>query len=82
MASMEGLTLGEVAAMGIGESSVLTVIGALLRFALTWKPRYVSVRLVGLIYINFQEIGLILMIGGAASLALWIALLLTRPRAR
>jgi hypothetical protein len=79
---MEGLTLGEVAAMGIGESSVLTVIGALLRFALTWKPRYVSVRLVGLIYINFQEIGLILMIGGAASLALWIALLLTRPRAR
>jgi len=68
--------------MGMGESSALIIIGALLRFALTWKPRYVSVRPVGLIYINFQEIGLILMIGGAVSLALWIALLLTRPRVR
>jgi hypothetical protein len=66
----------------MGESIALIIIGALLRFALTWRPRYVSVHLVGLIYINFQEIGLILMIGGAASLALWIALLLTRPRAR
>lgn len=68
--------------MGIGESIALIIIGALLRFALTWNPRYVSIHLIGLIYINFQEIGLILMIGGAASLALWIALLLTRPRAR
>lgn len=68
--------------MGIGESISLIIIGALLRFALTWKPRYVSIHLIGLIYINFQEIGLILMIGGALSLALWIALLLTRPRAR
>lgn len=68
--------------MSIGESIALTIIGALLRFALTWKPRYVSVHLIGLIYINFQEIGLILMIGGATSLTLWIALLLTRPRAR
>ena len=68
--------------MSMSESIALIIIGALLRFALTWKPRYVSVHLVGLIYINFQEIGLILMIGGAASLALWIALLLTRPRAR
>jgi len=68
--------------VSMSESIALIIIGALLRFALTWKPRYVSVHLVGLIYINFQEIGLILMIGGAASLALWIALLLTRPRAR
>jgi hypothetical protein len=68
--------------MSISESSALIVIGALLRFALTWKPRYVSVRPIGLIYINFQEIGLIVMIGGAVNLALWIALLLTRPRAR
>ena len=74
--------LGEVAVVGIGESIALIIIGAMLRFALTWKPRYVSVHLIGLIYINFQEIGLILMIGGTASLALWIALLLTRPRAR
>jgi hypothetical protein len=42
----------------------------------------VIVRPVGLIYINFQDIGAILMIGGAVSLALWIALLLARPRAR
>jgi hypothetical protein len=68
--------------MGIGESSALIIIGALLRFVLTWNPRYVIVRPAGLIYINFQEIGTILMIGGAVSLALWIALLLARPRAR
>ena len=68
--------------MGIGESNALIIIGALLRFALTWRPRYVSVRPVGSIYINFQEIGAILMIGGAVSLALWIALLLARLRAR
>jgi hypothetical protein len=35
---------------------------------------------VGLIYINFQEIGVILMVGGSVSLALWIALLLASPR--
>lgn len=40
------------------------------------------VRPVGLIYINFQEIGAILMIGGGVSLAVWIALLLARPGAR
>jgi hypothetical protein len=68
--------------MGIGESSALIVIGALLRFALSWNPRYVIVRPVGLIYINFQEIGAILMIGGAVSLALWITLLLARPYVR
>jgi hypothetical protein len=68
--------------MGIGESSALIVIGALLRFALSWNPRYVIVRPVGLIYINFQEIGAILMIGGAVSLALWITLLLARPYGR
>jgi hypothetical protein len=34
--------------MGIGESNALIIIGALLRFALTWKPRYVIVRPIGL----------------------------------
>jgi hypothetical protein len=68
--------------LGIGESGALIVIGALLRFALSWNPRYVIVRPVGLIYINFQEIGAILMIGGAVSLALWITLLLARPYGR
>lgn len=67
--------------MSLGESSALVIVGALLRFALPWPARYVSVRPVGLIYINFQETGLIVMIGGAVSLALWIALLLTRHRA-
>ncbi len=68
--------------MGIGESIMMIIIGVLLRFALPWKPRYVSVHPVGLIYINFQETGLIVMIGGAVSIALWVALLLTRHRAR
>jgi hypothetical protein len=68
--------------MSIGESSALIVIGALLRLALTWKPRNVIVRPVGLIYINFQEIGAILMVGGAINLALLIALMLARPRVR
>jgi hypothetical protein len=68
--------------MSIGESSALVIIGALLRFALAWPPRYVSIRPIGLIYINFQETGLIVMIGGAVSIALWVSLLLTRHRAR
>jgi hypothetical protein len=68
--------------MSFGESSALVIIGALLRFALAWPPRYVSIRPIGLIYINFQETGLIVMIGGAVSIALWVSLLLTRRRAR
>lgn len=68
--------------MSFGESSALVIIGALLRFALAWPPRYVSVRPIGLVYINFQETGLIVMIGGAVSIALWVSLLLTRRRAR
>jgi len=68
--------------MSLGESSALVIIGAVLRFALAWPPRYVSIRPIGLIYINFQETGLIVMIGGAVSIALWVSLLLARHRAR
>ena len=68
--------------MGIGESSALIVIGALLRFALSWKPPLRDRPPRGPDLINFQEIGAILMIGGAVSLALWITLLLARPYGR
>ena len=63
--------------MGIGQSSALLIIGAVLRW-LNLAPRNVSIRAIGLVYIDFSEIGLILMIGGAVSLAVWIALLAGR----
>ena len=68
--------------MSFGESRALVIIGALLSFALAWPPGYVSIRPIGLIHINFQETGLIVMIGGAVSIAPWVSLLLTRHRAR
>lgn len=67
--------------MSMGQSSALIVLGTVLRFALTWRPRHVSLPAVGVVYINFQEIGVILMAGGAVSVAVWLALLLSRaPR--
>ena len=57
--------------MSIGGSVALIIIGAILRFAVTWKPRYV----------NLDAIGVILMIGGAAGLAVSITLLVMRRRA-
>jgi hypothetical protein len=65
----------EDAAMSLGESIALIILGAVLRFLLTWKPRHVSLPAAGVVYISFQEIGVILMIGGAASVLVWIALL-------
>ncbi len=56
--------------MTIGGSILLIVIGAILRFAVTWTPKYV----------NLDAIGVILMIGGAAGLVISIALLATRRR--
>jgi len=64
--------------MSMGESIAVIVIGAMLRFALPWPPRHVSLPAVGVAYINFQEIGMILMVGGAVSVILWIALLVSR----
>ncbi len=67
-----GLTLMEDAVMSIGGSIALIVIGAILRFAVTWKPRYV----------NLESVGVILMIGGAAGLAVALAFLISRRRSR
>jgi hypothetical protein len=67
--------------MSVGQSSALIVIGAVLRFVVSWPPRHVSLPAIGIVYINFQDIGVILMAGGAVSVAVWLALLLSRaPR--
>lgn len=58
--------------MSIGGSIALIIIGAILRFAVTWKPKYV----------NLEAIGVILMIGGLAGLAVSITLLVMRRRQR
>lgn len=60
--------------MTIGGSIALMVIGAILRFGITWKPAHV----------DLQVIGVILMIGGAAGLIISLVLLARRrgrPRA-
>jgi hypothetical protein len=67
--------------MSVGQSTVLIVIGVVLRFVLAWPPRRVSLPAIGIVYVNFQEFGVILMAGGAVSVAVWLALLLSRaPR--
>jgi hypothetical protein len=58
--------------MTIGGSIALLVIGAILRFAITWKPANV----------NLQVIGVILMIAGGLGLIISIAFLATRRRRR
>src|SRR5580693_7447460 len=63
--------------MGIGQSSALLIIGAVLRW-LALPTRHLSIRAIGLVYINFSEIGLVLMIGGAVSLLGWVLLLAGR----
>ena len=56
--------------MTIGGSILLIVAGAILRYAITWSPNYVDLRLVGLI----------LMIAGAAGLIIALTLLFMRRR--
>ncbi len=56
--------------MTIGGSIALIIIGAILRFAVTWTPKNV----------NLQVIGVILMIGGAATLCFAIGLMYVRRR--
>jgi hypothetical protein len=56
----------------IGGSIALIVIGAILRFGITWKP----------VYVDLQAIGVILMIAGVACLIISIAVLATRRRRR
>src|ERR1700746_2404649 len=58
--------------MSIGGGVALIVIGAILRFAVTYHAKWV----------NIQAIGVILMIGGAAGLVASIALVVYRRRER
>jgi hypothetical protein len=56
----------------IGGSIALIIIGAILRFAVTWTPKNV----------DLQVIGVILMIGGVACLCAAIGLMYVRRRQR
>jgi uncharacterized membrane protein YedE/YeeE len=58
--------------MTIGGSIALIVIGAILRFAVTWKGKY----------LDLQAIGVILMVAGVAGLGVAVGLLISRRRAR
>ena len=56
--------------MTIGGSIALIVIGAILRFGITWKPAHV----------DLQIIGVILMIAGAIGLIIALVFLFRRRR--
>jgi hypothetical protein len=56
----------------IGGSIALIVIGAILRFGITWKP----------VHVNLHVIGVILMIAGAAGLVIAIVIIAIRRRGR
>jgi len=56
----------------VGGSIALIVIGAILRFGVTWQPAHV----------DLQVIGVILMIAGVAGLIISIVFLATRRRGR
>lgn len=58
--------------MTIGGSVALIIIGAILRFAVTWSPKNV----------DLQVIGVILIIAGVAGLCVAIALMIVRRRDR
>jgi uncharacterized membrane protein YedE/YeeE len=58
--------------MTIGGSIALIVVGAILRFAVTWKGKY----------LDLQAIGVILMVAGVVGLIVSVALLISRRRAR
>ena len=56
----------------IGGSIALIIIGAILRFAITWTPKYVDI----------QAMGVILMLGGVVGLAISLTLFFTRRRSQ
>ena len=56
--------------MTIGGSIALIIIGAILRYAVTWTPNG----------IDLQVVGLILIIGGVVGLIISLAFLLARRR--
>jgi hypothetical protein len=59
-----------VVLVSVGLSVFLILIGAILRFAVTWSPDNV----------NLQVIGVILMIGGGAGLIASVTLMYVRNR--
>ena len=63
---------GNIGLVTIGGSTALIIIGAILRFGVTWEARYVDLR----------AIGVILMVAGAAGLLISVALLVSRRRER
>jgi len=64
--------MGGDGSLTIGGSIALIVIGAILRFGITWKPANV----------NLEAIGVILMAAGAVGLIISIVILATRRRGR
>lgn len=58
--------------MTIGGSIALIIVGAILRFAITWTPTYV----------NIQAMGIILMIGGLVGLGISLGMLTWRRRSQ
>jgi len=58
--------------MTIGGSIALIVIGAILRYGVTWKPKY----------LDLHAIGVILMVAGVVGLAVSVAILVSRRRTR
>jgi hypothetical protein len=58
--------------MTIGGSIALIVVGAILKFAVTWHGQY----------LNLQAIGVILMVAGVVGLGVAVGLLISRRRAR
>lgn len=58
--------------MTIGGSIGLVILGAILKFAITWTPKYV----------NIQSMGVIIMIGGLVGLGISVGSLVMRRRAQ
>lgn len=63
---------GNIGPVTIGGSTALIIIGAILRFGVTWEARYVDLR----------AIGVILMVAGVAGLLISVALMVSRRRER
>ena len=58
--------------MSVGVSVFLILVGAILRFAVSWSPQHV----------DLQVIGVILMIGGGAGLIASVAVMVMRNRSK
>jgi hypothetical protein len=54
----------------IGGSIALIIVGAILRWGITWKPRHV----------DLEAIGVILMVGGVACLIVAVVFMIRRNR--